>query len=120
MERETTNRKLENGCVLMLCALVATLIGAAPADAQHKPNILLIVSDDTGYADLGPYGGGEGRGMPTPNIEQLMKTYVQYPPRKLQSEVYTGPITITEYQRFQYVRDQLEMGGVSLPLPAGN
>jgi len=29
------------------------------------------VSDDTGYGDLGPYGGGEGRGMPTPNIRYL-------------------------------------------------
>jgi len=24
--------------------------------AADKPNILLIVSDDTGYGDLGPYG----------------------------------------------------------------
>ena len=39
--------------------------------AQDKPNILFIVSDDTGYGDLGPYGGGEGRGMPTPNIDAL-------------------------------------------------
>ena len=36
-----------------------------------KPNILFIVSDDTGYGDLGPYGGGEGRGMPTPTFERL-------------------------------------------------
>ena len=26
-------------------------------------------------------------------IKDLMKTYVKYPPRKLQSETYTGPIT---------------------------
>lgn len=32
-----------------------------PRQAQ-KPNILFIVSDDTGYGDLGPYGGGKGRG----------------------------------------------------------
>lgn len=44
---------------------------AAPAIAADKPNILLIVSDDTGYGDLGPYGGGPGRGMPTPNIDAL-------------------------------------------------
>ena len=31
---------------------------AQPARSQQKPNILLIVSDDTGYGDLGPYGGG--------------------------------------------------------------
>ncbi len=30
-----------------------------------------------------------------------MKTYVKYPPRKLQSVGYTGPITISEYQQFQ-------------------
>ncbi|WP_455274385.1 arylsulfatase [Rhizobium herbae] len=50
------------------------LVGAmSPALAQStsKPNILFIVSDDTGYGDLGPYGGGEGRGMPTPNIDKL-------------------------------------------------
>ncbi len=38
---------------------------------EKKPNILFIVSDDTGYGDLGPYGGGEGRGMPTPNIDRM-------------------------------------------------
>ena len=47
-------------------------IGAWPVAAQNeKPNIILIVSDDTGFGDLGPYGGGEGRGMPTPAIDQL-------------------------------------------------
>ncbi len=53
-------------------------------------------------------------------ITELMKTYVQYPPRKLQSETYTGPITITNYQRFQWVRDQLSKEGVNLSLPTGN
>jgi arylsulfatase len=42
----------------------------APAPAQ-KPNIIMIISDDTGYGDLGPYGGGAGRGMPTPGIDRL-------------------------------------------------
>ena len=55
-------------------ALLALLSGVQPAQAQDgKPNILLIVSDDTGYGDLGPYGGGEGRGMPTPNIDRLAR-----------------------------------------------
>ena len=53
-------------------------------------------------------------------INKLMKTYVQYPPRKLQSESYSGPLTITNYQRFQWVRDQLQKEGVSLTLPTGN
>jgi len=29
-------------------------------------------------------------------------------PRKLQSESYSGPLTITQYQRFQWLREQLE------------
>jgi arylsulfatase len=47
-----------------------TLQSASPAAGQ-KPNIVLIVSDDFGYGDSGPYGGGVGRGMPTPNIDRL-------------------------------------------------
>jgi len=55
-----------------------------------------------------------------PEIEKLMKTYVQYPPRKLQSAVYTGPITLTNYQKFQYLRESLAKDGINLGLPAGN
>ncbi len=53
-------------------------------------------------------------------IKDLMKTYVQYPPRKPQSEAYTGPITLSQYERFQYVRDMLKNEGISMPLPTGN
>ena len=53
-------------------------------------------------------------------IKDLMKTYVKYPPRKLQSEVYTGPITISEYQKFRYVKEMLQKEGVNIPLPTGN
>jgi arylsulfatase A-like enzyme len=53
-------------------------------------------------------------------VKELMKTYVQYPPRKLQSEVYTGPITISKYQHFEWVRQQLGKEGFDLSLPTGN
>jgi arylsulfatase len=53
-------------------------------------------------------------------IKDLMKTYVQYPPRKLQSETYTGPITISKYQLFKDVREELQRQGVGIPLPTGN
>jgi arylsulfatase len=58
---------------LGLSALLAatTMVSEPTVAQQQKPNIVLIVSDDTGYGDLGPYGGGEGRGMPTPNIDRL-------------------------------------------------
>ena len=53
-------------------------------------------------------------------IGDLMKTYVKYPPRKLQSEVYTGPVTLTRYQRFQWAREALSKEGINIPLPTGN
>jgi arylsulfatase A-like enzyme len=38
---------------------------AAPAFAQQaKPNILFILAGNTGYGDIGAYGGGELRGAP--------------------------------------------------------
>ena len=56
---------------LILFALVAWTL---PSHAQNrKPNILLIVGDDVGYGDLGAYGGGEGRGMATPNFDKMSK-----------------------------------------------
>ena len=53
-------------------------------------------------------------------IIKLMKTYVDYPPRKLQSMGYDGPIELSQYQKFQYVRDTLKKEGINLPMPAGN
>ena len=58
----------------LLTLTAIALVTAWPAFAQgqgQKPNIILILSDDFGYGDSGPYGGGEGRGMPTPSIDRL-------------------------------------------------
>eukprot|EP00003_Mantamonas_plastica_P000237 TRINITY_DN10225_c0_g1_i1.p1 TRINITY_DN10225_c0_g1~~TRINITY_DN10225_c0_g1_i1.p1 ORF type:complete len:549 (-),score=87.14 TRINITY_DN10225_c0_g1_i1:2-1648(-) len=53
-------------------------------------------------------------------VTNLMKTYIEYPPRKAQSEVYTGPITLSQYQRFNYVREALKNEGFNIGLPTGN
>jgi hypothetical protein len=48
------------------------------------------------------------------------KTYVQYPPRKMQSLGYEGPITLSKYQQFQWLREQLAKEGFKIQLPTGN
>jgi len=53
-------------------------------------------------------------------IKNLMATYIKYPPRKVQSESYSGPITLSGYERFQWIRDQLGKEGIKIPLPTGN
>src|SRR5499425_3384703 len=56
---------------LPIALVAASLLTAVPASAQQKPNIILILSDDFGYGDAGPYGGGPGRGMPTPSLDRM-------------------------------------------------
>lgn len=56
----------------------------------------------------------------TDEMKKMMETYVKYPPRKLQSIGYTGPITISDYQRLSWVREQLAKDGVTLNMPTGN
>ncbi|HEY1683107.1 MAG TPA: arylsulfatase [Candidatus Tumulicola sp.] len=53
-------------------------------------------------------------------IQDLMKTYIKYPPRKIQSETYSGPIRISAYERFAHVREMLSKEGIKMPLPTGN
>lgn len=65
---------------ILVAALALGAAGTALAqEADHqsyatygsKPNIIMIISDDTGYWDLGAYLGGAARGMPTPNLDRL-------------------------------------------------
>ena len=53
-------------------------------------------------------------------LKRVMKTFIEYPPRKLQSDGYTGPITISAYEKFGWLREQLKKDGVNLSLPTGN
>jgi len=50
-------RKLAARIGLAALAMVGLGFGSLVAAADEKPNIILNVSDDTGYGDLGAYGG---------------------------------------------------------------
>jgi len=43
----------------------------ASANAQNKPNVVIMLGDNVGYGDIGAYGAGEVRGMPTPRIDSI-------------------------------------------------
>jgi arylsulfatase A-like enzyme len=58
---------------LMLLAVLG-LAASPPAAAQQKPNIVMLMTDDTGWNDFGAYsGGGLSLGHPTPNVDRLAK-----------------------------------------------
>ena len=44
----------------------------------EKPNVVLMLADNVGWGDIGAYGGGEIRGMPTPNIDRLAAEGMQF------------------------------------------
>ena len=62
-----------------LTAATALTMAASAASAQvSRPNIVLIVSDDFGYGDMGAYGGGDNRGMATPNLDRIAAEGMQF------------------------------------------
>jgi arylsulfatase len=44
---------------------------AGTAHAQNRPNVVIMLGGNVGNGDLGAYGGGEIRGMPTPRIDSI-------------------------------------------------
>jgi arylsulfatase A-like enzyme len=43
------------------------------SNGDHRPNILVFLTDDVGWGDFGCYGGGPVVGAPTPNIDRLAR-----------------------------------------------
>ncbi|HEU4430398.1 MAG TPA: sulfatase-like hydrolase/transferase, partial [Myxococcota bacterium] len=54
--------------VWQIAALIAL---TASASAQDRPNVVILLADNVGYGDIGAYGAGEVRGMPTPRIDEI-------------------------------------------------
>jgi arylsulfatase A-like enzyme len=62
---------------LTTLALLAALFAAAPApaaDRARRPNVVILLADDLGYADLGFQGCKD---IPTPNLDALAKSGVR-------------------------------------------
>ena len=59
---------------LLLACLILSLIQATNADAD-QPNIVVILADDLGYADLGCQGCED---IPTPYIDSIANNGVRF------------------------------------------
>jgi arylsulfatase A-like enzyme len=77
------------------------------ADPQERYDILMNSYTENTW--IAPIMGERVKG--------LMETYIKYPPRKVQSDAYSGPITITNFQKFEWLREQLKKEGFNLGLP---
>jgi arylsulfatase len=61
------------GIVAMIAALAAPAIAPA-ADAPRRPNIVIILADDMGFADMGSYGSE----IKTPHFDSLASNGVRF------------------------------------------
>jgi hypothetical protein len=63
--------------VIVLALMTMTAFGQnrTSVPRQPRPNILLIVADDLGYADIGVYGSKDIR---TPNIDRIARDGVRF------------------------------------------
>ncbi len=64
-------RRLKLAVSLMLCIVFLPL----EVLAGKQPNIVMIMTDNLGYGDIGIYGG---LGAPTPRIDQLARSGIQF------------------------------------------
>jgi N-acetylgalactosamine-6-sulfatase len=60
--------------VVLGCALAGAGFGSLPAVESARPNIVLIVADDLGYADVACFGG---KAVPTPHLDALARSGVK-------------------------------------------
>ena len=78
--------KNDLNCIFMGLALFA--VSSVQADAGQQPNILLILTDDQGYHDLGCQGVTD---FETPNIDRLAASGVRFTDCAYR-KVHPGPI----------------------------
>jgi len=92
-----------NRCVGVLIALsVMTFCCQRPADAQDKPNIVVIMGDDVGWMNVSAYGG-DIMGVRTPNIDRIGREGIRF------TSFYLSQAVLPDVQRlspvsFPYVR----------------
>src|SRR5437868_3994838 len=68
----TMNHNLVRVSVLLVPAFV--VLGSATSAAEKRPNVLIIVGDDMGYADIGVHGCKD---IPTPHIDSIAKNGIR-------------------------------------------
>jgi arylsulfatase A-like enzyme len=91
---------------------IALLLVVPPAQAQpttDRPNVVLIITDDMGYADLGVYGAKDIR---TPHIDRLAREGARF------TDFYANGTTCTPTRAGLISGRYQQRYGVELPLPA--
>ena len=72
--RRSAARSIAGVLLLALTLAVPTAMAQRRVENRQKPNVVLIMTDDVGYGDIGCYGA---RDIRTPNIDRLAQQGVR-------------------------------------------
>ena len=73
--RSAIARRIMAGMAGMMALAFAPLAAAQEAGAARRPNVVIVITDDQGYADVGFNGS---KVIPTPNIDRIAKEGVRF------------------------------------------
>ncbi|GDY22685.1 N-acetylgalactosamine-6-sulfatase [Verrucomicrobiota bacterium] len=100
--------------LLFVAILLAPLSALPAATPAPRPNILLILADDLGYADLGPHGCKD---IPTPNIDRIAARGVRFTDAYANGSFCTPTRAALLSGRYQHRSGMEDLSNVSGPLP---
>ena len=107
-----TRRKLLCNAALGTAALAAGGIGAFAQPASRPPNIIFILADDLGYADVSCYGR---RDFTTPNIDRIAARGMRFLQGYANSAVCSASRLALITGRYQYSAAAGARGAVGWP-----
>ncbi len=87
------------GCASASILLVTSLVAAG--DPGRRPNIVLVLADDLGWADVGCYGNTFNE---TPNLDRLAQQGMRF------TQFYAGPVCSPTRTNIQSGQDQARHG----------
>ena len=91
--------------------LLLTMFGSGAVDAQPKPNVVYIMTDDMGYGDIGSYGGTDIR---TPVLDRLAREGVRF------SDFYANGPTCSPTRAGLITGRYQQRYGIEAPLPSSD
>ncbi|MDA8796966.1 arylsulfatase [Luminiphilus sp.] len=92
----------------ILAVIAVSILAGAQMTAAERPNVVVIVADDLGWADVGYHGGN----IDTPSLDRLAEQGVQL------NRFYTTPICSPTRAALMTGRDPMRLGvayGVIMP-----
>jgi arylsulfatase A len=92
---------LSSFCLFLWSPLCSAAPAATPSAPPRPPNLILILADDLGWADLGCYGN---RFNETPHLDRLAREGLRF------TQFYAGPVCSPTRANLQSGQDQARFG----------